>query len=171
MISNWIFPFRRKIIHRRPQSLILGLETIQFTLARLNNCMTFAPAFPDFAHFFSVDLKIKSPPTVKFLFLTIEGNKTFQFFEKNGEIVQLNDCLFSYKNGVVYVDFEDSIVEKQTEYLVNLEDLREITDMDVRYEKDATEEKFLSEKEKVYTSLYVYGEYELPNKPIYIFRT
>lgn len=118
----------------------------------------------------TLELKIKSPPTVKFLFLTIEGNKTFQFFEKNGEIVQLNDCLFSYKNRVVYVDFEDSIVEKQTEYLVNLEDLREITDMNMRYEKDATEEKFLSEKEKIYTSLYVYGEYELPNKPIYIFR-
>lgn len=117
-----------------------------------------------------VPKELKGKNTVKFLFLTIEGSRTKRMFEEYGESVNLNDALFNLKDDVVYIDFPNTIVENQVEYLVNLSELREITDMKVKYEKDADEEKLLSENEKIFTSMYVYGEYDLPNKSIYIFR-
>jgi hypothetical protein len=122
----------------------------------------------------SVPKELKGPTgpknIVKFLFMTIEGNKVVKFLEAHDNEVKLNEAYLSYNNGVVYMDFPGTIVENQTEYPVLLKELREITDMEVIYEKEANQEKLLSENEKKYTSLYVYGEYRLPEKPIYLFR-
>jgi hypothetical protein len=122
----------------------------------------------------SVPKELKGPTgpkhIIKFLFMTIEGNKAVKFLEAHDNEIKLNEAYLSYNNGVVYMDFPGTIVENQTEYPVILKELREITDMDVVYEKEANQEKLLSENEKQYTSLYVYGEYKLPNKPIYLFR-
>ena len=106
---------------------------------------------------------------VKFLFLVMEGSRVTKFLSENDNSVNMNGVLMNYKDGVVYIDIPGTIVERQTEYPVYLKDLREITDMEVVYEKVANEQKFLSENEMKYTSLYVYGEYKLPNKPIYLF--
>jgi len=118
----------------------------------------------------NVPKNMKGKNTVKFLFLTIEGERVINFLSENGSSVQLNDAFFSYKDGIVYVDFPGTIVEKQVEYPVILSELRNLTDMNRILERDANEEKFLSENEMKYTSLYVYGEYELLNKPFYLFR-
>jgi hypothetical protein len=107
---------------------------------------------------------------LKFLFFTIEGERTVKFLEENDNSVKLNGVIMSYKNGVVYIDIRGSIVEDQTEYPVILKELFEITGMKSLYQKDATHEKLLSKNEKQLTSLYVYGETELPPKSIYLFR-
>jgi hypothetical protein len=117
------------------------------------------------------ELKTSSGPkyTVKFLFLVMDGERVIKYLKENDDSVNLNGALINYKDGIVYIDIPGTIVERQTEYPVYLKDLREITDMEVIYEKVSNEEKFLSENELKYTSLYIYGEYSLPNKPIYLF--
>jgi hypothetical protein len=126
------------------------------------------------------ELKNSSKHTVKFLFVTIEGHKVVKFLKENNESIQLNEALLSLSSGsssdeenkdIVYIDFPGTIVENQTEYPVILSELRNMTDMTIVYEKEANQEKLLSENEKKYTSLYMYGEYNLPNKPIYLFRS
>jgi hypothetical protein len=118
------------------------------------------------------DLKTSSGPknTVKFLFLVMDGERVVKYLKENDDSVNLNGALINYKDGIVYIDIPGTIVERQTEYPVYLKDLRDITDMEVVYEKVANEEKFLSKNESKYTSLYMYGEYTLPNKPIYLFQ-
>jgi len=118
------------------------------------------------------ELKTSKGPKhiVKFLFLVMDGEKVVDYLKENNESVNLNGALINYKDGVVYIDIPGTIVERQTEYPVYLKDLREITDMEVDYEKVANDQKFLSENELKYTSLYIYGQYSLPNKPIYLFQ-
>ena len=135
----------------------------------------------------SVPKELKNVNHVKFLFMTIEGNKVVKFLKEHDNSIQLNEAFLSLSsNGVskgiprdskeslgevVYIDFPGTIVENQTEYPVILSELRDLTDMTILYEKEANQEKLLSENEKKYTSLYVYGEYDLPDKPIYLFRS
>jgi len=118
------------------------------------------------------ELKTANGPKypVKFLFFTIEGERTLKFFKENNDSVVLNGVIMNYKDDVVYIDIRGSIVENQTEYIVKLKELFDITDMKLNYEKNATHEKLLSENEKKLTSLYVYGETELPPKSVYLFR-
>lgn len=118
----------------------------------------------------SVPKELKTKHTVKFLFLVMDGERVVKYLKENDDSVNLNGALINYKDGIVYIDIPGTIVERQTEYPVYLKDLREITDMEVVYEKVANEEKFLSENELKYTSLYIYGQYSLPNKPIYLFQ-
>jgi hypothetical protein len=129
----------------------------------------------------SIPKELRNSPKnkVKFLFMTIEGNKVIKFLKENNDSIQLNEAFLSLSSQgtsssegeVVYIDFPGTIVENQTEYPVILSQLRELTDMDILYEKEVNQEKLLSENEKKFTSLYVYGEYDLPNKPIYLFRS
>jgi hypothetical protein len=108
--------------------------------------------------------------SVKFLFLTIDGEKVVKLMKENNNSVDLNGVLMNYKDDVVYIDIPGTIVDRQTEYPVYLKDLQELTDMEFIFEKVANEEKLLSEGEIKFTSLYKFGEYNLPNKPIYLYR-
>lgn len=118
----------------------------------------------------NVPKDMKGKNTVKFLFFTIEGERTKKFLEENDNSVKLNDVIMNYKNGVVYIDIRGTIVEDQTEYPVILSELFDITDAKTKFEKVADKEKLLSENEKKLSSLYVYGEAELPPAPVYLFR-
>jgi hypothetical protein len=108
--------------------------------------------------------------SVKFLFLTIDGEKVVKLMKENNNSVNLNGVLMNYKDDVVYIDIPGTIVDRQTEYPVYLKDLQELTDMEIKFEKVANEEKLLSEGEIKFTSLYKFGEYNIPNKPIYLYR-
>lgn len=126
----------------------------------------------------SVPKDLKNVNHVKFLFMTIEGHKVVKLLKEHNNSIQLNEAFLSLSSQgtsqdseVVYIDFPGTIVENQTEYPVILSELRDLTDMTIIYEKEANQEKLLSENEKKFTSLYIYGEYDLPNKPIYLFRS
>jgi hypothetical protein len=127
------------------------------------------------------EFKNSNAHKVKFLFMTIEGKKVVDLLKAHDDAIQLNEAYLSLKSSdlsgkgeskdIVFIDFPGTIVENQTEYPVVLQELRDYTDMTVVYEKEANQEKLLSENEKTFTSLYVYGVYDLPNKPIYLFRS
>jgi hypothetical protein len=108
---------------------------------------------------------------IKFLFFTIEGERTLKFFEEHDNSAVLNGVIMNYKDDVVYIDIRGSIVENQTEYIVKLKELFAITDMKLKYEKSANHEKLLSENEKKLTSLYVYGEYIINNSTFNIYES
>jgi hypothetical protein len=108
---------------------------------------------------------------LRFIFLTIEGERTYNLMTANNNFVDLNGTTLSYfpEKETVHIHIPDSIVTEQDEGLVNLYQLRNLTNMDVVYEKEATENKMLSEPEKILTSLYVYGEYVVNNSSFILY--
>lgn len=102
---------------------------------------------------------------LRFIFLTIEGERTYNLMTANNNFVDLNGTTLSYfpEKETVHIHIPNSIVTEQDEGLVNLYQLRNLTSMDVVYEKDANDNRMLSEPEKILTSLYVYGEYVVNN--------
>ena len=106
-----------------------------------------------------------------FLFMTIEGERTLKLLTENDNSVTLNGATISYfpEQEKVYINIPGTIVERQEEYLVNLVQFRNLTNMDVVYEKEANGENFLSENEKIFTSLYVYGQYIIKKSDVVIY--
>ena len=103
--------------------------------------------------------------SLRFIFLTIEGERTYNLMSANNNFINLNGTTLSYfpNEETVHIDIPDSIVNEQDEGLVNLYQFRNLTNMDVVYEKEAVGNKMLSEPEKILSSLYVYGEYIINN--------
>ena len=91
---------------------------------------------------------------VKFLYYTIEGNRTLKLFQEKGNDITLGPCHMIYNNPEIYINIKNSIVVDQTEYLVKLLDLTCIKD---RTEHPSVIETYLSEDEKTYGNLFVYG--------------
>lgn len=103
----------------------------------------------------------KSP--IKFLFLTIEGNRALELLKKYNYNIRKPAYEMSYNEtfNEVYINIENSIVEKQTEYLVNLEQFMEVLYAQVDYFKEANDKELLSKDEMEFTNMYVYGSYIL----------
>jgi hypothetical protein len=101
--------------------------------------------------------------SVKILFLTIEGERALNLLKKYDYKIKNSAFNMSYdeESGEVSIDIKNTIVKEQTEYLVNLEELKELLNAKLMYIKDANEERFLSPIEKEFTSMYVYGNIEL----------
>ena len=108
---------------------------------------------------------------LRFIFLTIEGERTYNLLTANDNYVKLNNTTISYfpEQETVLINIPDSIVTDQEEGLVNLFQFRNLTNMDVVYEKDASGNKMLSSAELTITSLYVYGEYIINNSAFSIY--
>jgi hypothetical protein len=107
-----------------------------------------------------------------FLYMTIEGERTYDLLTKNNNFIKLNDVSLSYypEKELVHLSFpEKSIVKEQDEYLVNLYELFNLTGMEPIYEKVSEDEKFLSKAEKIYSSLYVYGQARIDNSPFVLY--
>ena len=97
-------------------------------------------------------------------YFTIVGNRLLKLFEERGNEIFLNTIILkkSSKNEV-FVDIDDgNTVTNQTEYIVNLEDFWKKIKFYPEIEKTPLAEKpsdfILSENEKVYNSLFVYGK-------------
>lgn len=108
----------------------------------------------------------KSPThPLKFIFMTIEGERTLQYMSKHNNHVTYPFFVMEYDtvHNVVYIDFPDinSIVSKQTEYLVNLEEFKVALGAKQVFLRDANKELFLNKYEKEISQMYVYGEYNL----------
>jgi hypothetical protein len=101
--------------------------------------------------------------SVKILFLTIEGERALNLLKKYDYKIKNSAFNMSYdeESGEVSIDIKNTIVKEQTEYLVNLEELKELLNAKSMYIKDANEERFLSPIEKEFTSMYVYGNIEI----------
>jgi hypothetical protein len=102
----------------------------------------------------------KSP--IKIVFLTIEGERAFKLLEKYDFKIKNAAYNMSYDetSGEVSIDIKNSIVRDQIEYLVNLGQLKELLNAKIIV-KPANEERFLSNIEKEFTSMYVYGFFEI----------
>jgi hypothetical protein len=107
---------------------------------------------------------------IKFIFMTIEGERTYKVLEKYDFDIKKSGYRMSYDKDSeeVSVFIKDTIVgkngEKQIEYLVNLEQLFEYLQCDIDYLKECKkEELLLSEDEMEYNSMYVYGVATLKN--------
>ena len=94
---------------------------------------------------------------VEFRFLTIEGEAVRELFRNRVSPVVLGPATIALNNEVVHIDIKDTIVSDQTEYLVQLPDLWVLAGLQPSLIKPATDEKFLSPMEAIYTRLYVYG--------------
>jgi hypothetical protein len=94
---------------------------------------------------------------VEFKFVTIEGEAVRELFRNHISPVILGPATITLNNEVVHIDIKDTIVSDQTEYLVKLSDLWLLAGLQPSLIKHATEEKFLSPMEAIYTRLYVYG--------------
>ena len=112
-------------------------------------------------------------PEGKYIFLTMDGDLVEQTFDpafdtgQSLKKLKLGPATLEYNDKVnpkeLYIDIEGTIVEKQKEWLVRLDDLR------IRFEKygfeifkiqKADEEKFLTDSEIIMTQMYTYGGFK-----------
>lgn len=102
--------------------------------------------------------QLTSTPTL-FSFYTVHGPDVENLFAANGSEIRLGPVHIVRNQGnEIFINIENTIVENQTEYLVNLDDLREW----ISFEPDAirhpdTRKEFLSDVEKQFVNLYVVG--------------
>jgi hypothetical protein len=108
---------------------------------------------------------------IKFLFFTIEGNKVLDLFNKSGMVrkngnkseIKLGPCDMSLSNSsgsyILEINIEGTIVDKQTEYLVNLDDFQ-TPDLEL---KSIKKELCMSESEIIYSKLFVTGKLNVKN--------
>lgn len=101
--------------------------------------------------------------SIKILFLTIEGERALNLLKKYDYKIRNSAYNMSYdeESGEVSIDIKNTIVKDQTEYLVKLNEFKDILNAKSMYIRDANEERFLSDIEKEFTSMYVYGNIEL----------
>jgi len=100
---------------------------------------------------------------IKFIFLTIEGTRTLELMKKYNNEFNHNGwhMKFDPVKEIVYIHIDDSIVQNQTEYLVDLNKLNEKLQGNIEYIYTTNEEKFLSKYEMDIASMYVYGSINL----------
>lgn len=97
-------------------------------------------------------------------FLTIEGQRLESLFQERGDDIDLGYITLGKKGeNEVYVDIKGSqTVDKQTEYLVKLDQLWKKIDFNPLYLKETMNDQpgdfILTANEKTYTSLFVYGQ-------------
>ena len=92
---------------------------------------------------------------IKFIFMTIDGQKTRELIDEKGYKFKLGPASFTFKEpNNLHINIEDTIVTEQDEYLVNVDDLDFIENLEI-YEAD--KELFLSKNERIFTKLYKYG--------------
>lgn len=109
-------------------------------------------------------------------YLTIEGNRLNQLFQKKGEEIKLNTVtLRKMDEHQVYVDISSGkTVHDQTEYLVYLQKLWQLTSFYPLFEYDANNASkkgfMLSENELIYSKLFVYGYAERKQVSEYIYQ-
>lgn len=116
--------------------------------------------------------KCKKPDCFQIIFFTIEGEKVIKLFqEKKKSEISLNTISLHIEDlsnpDKVYVDIKDSeTVHEQVEYLVNLNLLVEEINKGIKKDNssflyadfsEANKEKFMSNSEKIYSNLFVYG--------------
>jgi len=94
---------------------------------------------------------------VEFKFLTIEGAAVRNLFQSYPNPVVLGPAKIALHDNVVKIHIVDTIVEDQTEYLVDLSQLWVLAGLQPKQIAPATDELFLSPTESVYTRLYLYG--------------
>ena len=94
---------------------------------------------------------------VEFKFLTIEGAAVRHLFQSYPNPVVLGPAQIALHDNVVKIHIVDTIVEDQTEYLVDLSQLWVLAGLQPKQIAPATDELFLSPTETVYTRLYLYG--------------
>lgn len=98
-----------------------------------------------------------------FNFFTIDGQRTLELFEKYGRNLQLGPATMDFLpirggislNGTVDINIQDSIVNEQTEYLVNLNDMECLQKPITVY--NSVKEEYLTEQEKIFGNLFIYG--------------
>jgi len=106
----------------------------------------------------------------KYIFLTMDGDLVEQTFEPafgTGLVLnklKLGPAMLEYKGDLnpkeLFIDIEGTIVEKQREWLVRLDDLKLRLDkygFEIKMIHKANEEKFLTESEMMMTRMYTYG--------------
>lgn len=105
----------------------------------------------------------KTIPKVNFIFLTIEGERTLELAEKYNNKIRFPGFEMDYLSDskTVVINIPGSIVENQTEYLVDLHVLQEYLRVEDGYINIADEENFLNQYEKEITSMYAYGSFIL----------
>ena len=119
-----------------------------------------------------------------YIFLTIDGDSVTQIFDpplegltsppyppKEGPVtLQLGDAHFEYRKGnppTVFVDIPGTIVSKQTEWPVILDDLiLRLPGSALEEIFRAETEKFLSHEEFLYSQIYSFGMMKLQSKPM-----
>ena len=100
---------------------------------------------------------------IRIVYLTIEGSRVDEMFNKLGNDVLLNDIqMKKIDEKEIFINIEDSAtVHDQTEYLVRLPQLWRLTGFKPLFEYQADNNKsngyMLSEEELIYSNLFVYG--------------
>lgn len=106
--------------------------------------------------------KLSNKPT-EFLYFTIDGNRTLKLFQDYGKNIQLGPASMDFLpirggislKGTVDINIKDSIVNEQTEYLVNLNDMKCLQNIT---ESDSIIQEYLTTQEKIFGNLFIYGK-------------
>jgi hypothetical protein len=112
---------------------------------------------------------------VYFVYMTIEGGRVTKLFDENKNVKQISDDTRHLKLGpidmkfeqgessgpVLYIDIENSIVDNQTEYLVNMEHLQKYIPLIDVENKTIRIEKCMSLSERTYAGLFTSGVVEI----------
>lgn len=99
---------------------------------------------------------LSSLSPAKFLYYTIDGERTKQLFSAKGNNITFGTAgtmKFDPPN-TVFIDLKDSIVTEQIEYLVNIDDLKCLINIT---KKDTLIESYLTENEKTFGNLFIHG--------------
>lgn len=114
--------------------------------------------------------KFSPKEEVHFIFLTIVGDSLRNLFKLRGNDIVLANARIKYSPQENNVNFhiENSIVNDQTEYFVELPQLTRLTGMESLFFKLADNEPFLSRDEKIFSDLYGYGEWKSTKSSIYL---
>lgn len=92
---------------------------------------------------------------ITFIFMTIDGEKTLELFNNKGNKFNLGIIEMNFRPpNRVYINIEGTIVKNQNEYLVYINQLNCLSNIEY---KIANEERFLSDDDKQFTNLYIYG--------------
>lgn len=104
-------------------------------------------------------------PEIKFIFLTIEGERTLETMKKYNNKIRFPGFYMDYYPEIktVSIDIPGTIVENQKEYIVNLQELQQLLNVKDGYMYEAVEEEYLNRYEKEITAMYVYGSLTLFN--------
>jgi hypothetical protein len=95
---------------------------------------------------------------VNFYFMTIEKKPTLQIIQKRGPEFKLGPAEFKFSQpNILHVNIPGTIVENQTEYLVDITKLKNALKFEETKISQCLNEKMLSPQEMEYSSMFVVG--------------
>lgn len=107
-------------------------------------------------------------PSVEFIYLTVDGKLLKNLFDRKGDYLNLGPAILNRSGNEVNINIDNSIVTDQTEYFVDVDDIQRGCYFSVKKYEVANENDYMSNNEKVFSSVYTYGRMVSTKKSRYL---